>query len=74
MKRFLIYCWALVISCAAYAQTPNVTGQVTSADGAPVAGVVVSDGLNCTQTDAEGRYALTSDLDQRHFVFISVPA
>lgn len=74
MKRLIIYIWAALLCCAAYAQTPNVTGRVVSSGGLPVEGVVVSDGLNCTQTDAEGRYALTSDLSQRRFVFISVPA
>ena len=74
MKRLIIYIWATVVCFAAYAQTPNVTGRVTSTGGLPIEGVVVSDGLNCTQTDADGRYALTSDLELRRFVFVSVPA
>ena len=74
MKRLIIYIWATLLCCAAYAQTPNVTGRVVSSGGLPIEGVVVSDGLNCTQTDADGRYALTSDLALRRFVFISVPA
>ena len=64
----------LAAVCTAQAQTPNVSGRVTSTDGKPVAGVVVSDGLNCTQTDAEGRYQMTSDLRNRHFIMLSVPA
>ena len=43
----------LVAACAVYAQIPNVSGRVTSTDGSPVAGAVVSDGLNCTQTDSD---------------------
>lgn len=74
MKQFLLYGWALLVCSVALAQQPNVTGRVSATDGSPVAGVVVSDGLNCTQTDADGQYALTSDLKLRHFVFISVPA
>lgn len=74
MKRLISYAWATVLCCAAYAQAPNVTGRVTSTGGLPIGGVVVSDGLNCTQTDADGRYALTSDLELRRFVFVSVPA
>lgn len=35
---------------------------------------MVTTGFNCTQTDADGRYALTSDLELRRFVFVSVPA
>lgn len=64
----------LVAACAVYAQIPNVSGRVTSTDGSPVAGAVVSDGLNCTQTDSDGRYTLTSDLENRHFIMLSVPA
>lgn len=74
MKRLIIYAWATLLCCAAYAQVPNVTGRVTSTGGLPIEGVVVSDGFNCTQTDADGRYALTSDLELRRFVFVSVPA
>lgn len=48
MKRLIIYIWAALLCCAAYAQTPNVTGRVVSSGGLPVEGVVVSDGLNCT--------------------------
>ena len=74
MKRLILYAWATLLCCAAYAQVPNVTGRVTSTGGLPIEGVVVSDGFNCTQTDADWRYALTSDLELRRFVFVSVPA
>ena len=74
MKQWILYIEALLLGCVAYAQAPNVTGTVFSSGGLPIEGVVVSDGLNCTQTDAGGRYALTSDLTSRRFIFISVPS
>ncbi len=74
MKRLILSIFILATACIAYAQTPNVSGRVTSTDGKPVAGVVVSDGLNCTQTDADGRYTMTCDLKNRHFIMLSVPA
>ena len=43
MKRLIIYAWATLLCCAAYAQVPNVTGRVTSTGGLPIEGVVVSD-------------------------------
>ena len=36
MKRLIIYIWATVLCFAAYAQTPNVTGRVTSTGGLPI--------------------------------------
>lgn len=51
----------------------SLTGRVASADGKPLAGVVVSDGVRVTQTDAEGMYALGSD-KELGYVFISVPS
>lgn len=74
MKYAILHLWTLLLGCIAWAQTPNVTGQVISSGGLPIEGVVVSDGFNCTKTDADGRYALTSDLSLRRFIFISVPA
>ena len=37
-----------------------VNGCVVDTDGAPMEGVVVSDGYTVTQTDAEGRYEITA--------------
>ena len=51
----------------------TIYGRVTSTTGAPLQGVVVTDGLNCVATDAEGRYALKSDMAKTQFVYISVP-
>ena len=70
----------LVLSaCNAHAAGPqdsaagSLTGRVASADGKPLAGVVVSDGVRITQTDTEGMYALESD-KELGYVFISVPS
>ena len=38
-----------------------VSGVVTDTQKQPVAGVVVTDGVNFTQTDDKGRYQLVSD-------------
>ena len=51
----------------------TIYGRVTSTTGAPLKGVVVTDSYNCVQTDAEGRYALKSDMSKVNFVYISVP-
>lgn len=50
----------------------NVYGVVQTADG-PVAGVVVSDGVVVTTTNAQGVYNLNSD-KKYGYVFISVPS
>lgn len=59
MKNRILSAALLLLSWAAYAQ-PNVTGRVT-ADGRPLPGVLVSDGLLITETDSAGRYQLESD-------------
>ena len=72
MKRItaiIALCMAFAISASAAA----VKGSVKTTDGAPVAGVVVSDGLETTVTDAKGRFKLDADEDSR-FIFISTPA
>lgn len=51
-----------------------VSGVVTDTQKQPVAGVVVTDGVNFTQTDDKGRYQLVSDPAQSKFVYLSVPA
>ena len=51
----------------------TIYGRVNSTTGEPLKGVVVTDGFNCVQTDAEGRYALKSDMSKVEFVYISVP-
>lgn len=51
-----------------------VKGVVTDTQKQPIAGVVVTDGVNFTQTDEKGRYRLVSDPAQSKFVYLSVPA
>ncbi len=51
----------------------TVYGVVETVDGVPVAGVVVSDGVETTQTDNEGIYQLKSK-KETGYVFISVPS
>lgn len=52
----------------------NVFGTVTSVDGNPIPGVVVSDGHRSVQTDSRGQYSMKSDLSECKFVTISVPS
>lgn len=52
----------------------TVKGVVTDMEKQPIAGVVVTDGVNFTQTDEKGRYQLLSDPAQSKFVYLSVPA
>lgn len=51
----------------------NIRGSVKDTEGKPVAGVVVSDGLNTVVTDGKGQWKMDADKDSR-FVFISTPA
>ncbi len=51
----------------------TIYGRVTSTTGEPLKGVVVTDSYNCVQTDADGRYALKSNMTKVNFVYISVP-
>lgn len=64
---------AFYIAFAAGASASVVKGTVKTTDREPVAGVVVSDGLNTTVTDSKGRFRLDADDDSR-FVFISTPS
>jgi len=52
----------------------TVKGVVTDMQRHPIAAVVVTDGVNFTQTDQKGRYQLLSDPLQSKFVYLSVPA
>ncbi len=57
---------------------PTVFGTVKGQDGTPIADVVVSDGIRCVKTDAQGKYALPVDLsgdlsETLQYVFVSTP-
>ena len=52
----------------------NIYGKVTLADGTPIVGVVVSDGLQCVATGIDGTYSMTGDLSKSNSVFISLPS
>ena len=51
----------------------NISGTLLDTDGKGVAGVIVSDGYNCVQTDSLGRYKMKRDSLAR-FIYYSVPA
>ena len=51
----------------------SFTGTFTDQKGKPVAGVVVSNGFTCVQTDVRGRYVLPYD-SASLFVYYTVPA
>lgn len=55
-------------------ENPNIEGVVCDTGGNPMAGVVVSDGINCVQTGKDGKFALEADLNKARFVFVSQPA
>ncbi|MBR5105062.1 MAG: calcineurin-like phosphoesterase C-terminal domain-containing protein [Alistipes sp.] len=52
----------------------NIFGRVTDSKGAPIVGVVVSDGEQSVKTDVNGEYMMKSDMAKTRFVMISVPA
>ena len=78
LRVLLLLC--LAVSCekepAEKQETVNedvtIFGEVTS-DGKGINGVVISDGIEVTLTDKDGRYALKSDKSQGS-VFMSVPS
>lgn len=73
--------WALlgvVLCCTSWdgiAQNVlSFEGKVADKSGKGIAGVVVNDGFNFTQTDGQGRWSLASDTTRSKFVSISTPA
>ena len=52
----------------------TIWGKVTTPDGSPIEGIVVTDGFNCIKTGADGRYAFKSDMSKVRFVYLSLPA
>ncbi|MBR6346689.1 MAG: calcineurin-like phosphoesterase C-terminal domain-containing protein [Bacteroidales bacterium] len=52
----------------------TVSGKITTPDGSPLEGIVVSDGFSCIKTGPDGRYAFKSDMSKARFVYLSLPA
>lgn len=75
MKRLsilsLFFCVCLAMQ-AQLSRPQDICGQVLC-EGVGVPQVVVTDGIDCVQTDSEGRYRLEAKRDVR-FVYLSVPA
>jgi hypothetical protein len=72
MKK-VILCVLMLAAAMAGTRAENIKGTVRTTEGEPLAGVVVSDGLNTVQTDSKGRFEMDTDKDSR-FVFISTPS
>lgn len=51
----------------------NLWGHVSSPEGEPLEGIVVTDGIQCVKTDHNGLYEFHSDLSEAHFVYLSLP-
>ncbi|MBQ2107629.1 MAG: metallophosphoesterase, partial [Bacteroidales bacterium] len=76
MKKLLIIAASLALSLSTFAAKvlpPEVKGRVTDTDGKPIAGVVVSDGIQVVLTDAEGKYCFPR-IPEAYYVFISIPS
>ena len=81
-KTFLAVTWVTLSllgmsATPAMAQTDDLpqpfTGTITDERGKPVAGVIVSNGFTCVQTDAKGQYELPFHSASK-FVYFTVPA
>ncbi|MBQ8501944.1 MAG: calcineurin-like phosphoesterase C-terminal domain-containing protein [Bacteroides sp.] len=73
MKHLLKHLLVGALLCQApSAFCKDIRGKVTC-EGKPVAGVVVTDGIDCVQTNAKGVYVLEKKRDIRH-ISVSVPA
>lgn len=59
MKRTIFHIAAAILCISSCSGEFNVKGKV-SADGTPLEGVLVSDGISFTSTDSKGRYRLSS--------------
>lgn len=70
--RFLVVIAVLLLSPLALL-AGLVTGQVRTADGKPLAGVPVSDGVEIVYTGGDGRYSLDTD-KTLGLVFVSTPS
>lgn len=76
MKRIIvsiIACSVSLMCMAAKVLPPEVKGSVTTVDGRPIAGAVVSDGFQVVTTDANGEYCFPR-IPVAYYVFVSIPA
>lgn len=64
----------LVCSAAAQNSVFTISGHVKDKAGNGISGVVVCDAVNFTQTDASGKWTLTTDTCISKFIRISTPA
>ena len=71
MKRLLTL--LVVITATFVANAAAIRGRVVC-DGKGVEGVVVTDGIRATRTDAKGQYKLKIDDTRSRLVYISVPS
>ncbi len=72
MKKYILTALAAAYAMGFYASARTLIGKVNAPDG-PLAGVTVSDGFNCTQTDAVGQFAIDVNPDA-NFIYVSTPA
>ena len=76
MKKLLLLFVSISLGLAANAAKilpPEVKGTVCDIAGKPIPGVVVSDGYQVVQTDAQGKYSFPR-LPQAYYVNISIPS
>ena len=77
MKRLLLVFASIAISAALFAAAKplpkEVKGRVTSTDGRPIAGAVVSDGYQVVVTDSDGNYCFPR-IPAAYYVFVSIPS
>lgn len=73
-RKYLLRCVSLgfsLLSFALLSEAQNITGRIV-ANGKPLKGVVVSDGVEVTTTDGDGHYELQSG-KENGYVFYSLP-
>lgn len=72
MKKYIISALAAVAATGFCANARTIAGRVTAPEG-PLADVTVSDGYNCTRTDATGLFTMEVSPDA-NYVSVSTPA
>lgn len=72
IRVLILAIMAVCFTESVYAQM-KISGVVRNTDGKAVSGVTVTDGYNCVQTDAKGRYKLATHRDA-YYVYYSIPS